>query len=444
MSNHFDNAHQREVRRQMETAIADGFMPASAAPSKRPEYNAGLGELAKVLPVCGMPSVGRAYNAGLGELAKALPAPKPAEPDFAALCNLKFEGDLPPAWDDWCIMAPAGEWFPEFVSLLRGSIGDYEPEFYESATVRSGGCFGDEFHYEKGPSALGLTLAMARDLELTGTAKPKPIPAEDRREDVNAKLANLANKKRKTPAAEPQHVAALQSPSEVLERAAEARCIVHSADVTALDKDIHYVFDHPHKVEAECDLTGGCVIRRSYHEWKLGHPDVDLEVVIASRPDGSKDLKLVYTRADLIAMLKAIKAFEEQAEKEPAAKAEAPKAPGRASTEDELVAAVRSALKQWRENQCGTQLSNGYQMYAAPSVPVGTEPPRKTQARVTWIILKHRDLSNRVVVGMRNLETGEMEFVSSDREIQEYARKAANPPPLWPAKARELQPVVVR
>ncbi len=82
---------------------------------------------------------------------------------------------------------------------------------------------------------------------------------------------------------------------------------------------------------------------------------------------------------------------------------------------DELVEAVRFSVEHW-ENVDARRLPDGYRLHSSPNE--------------AYIILTHSEVANRVVVGMKDPETGVLEFMSSRGEIRGFMLKVtqANEP----------------
>lgn len=87
---------------------------------------------------------------------------------------------------------------------------------------------------------------------------------------------------------------------------------------------------------------------------------------------------------------------------------------------DEMFEAVQYAVENW-SNKDARLLPSGYQIYISPGVPIGCDAPIKKPGQLLqWIIFRHPDIPQRVVVGSTDLKTGNMNFVSRRSEIREY------------------------
>lgn len=86
----------------------------------------------------------------------------------------------------------------------------------------------------------------------------------------------------------------------------------------------------------------------------------------------------------------------------------------------EMAEAVQFAVEHW-DNADARRLPDGYQVYRAPGKPSDAHLPENQMG--PYIIWRHPRLAGRVVVGMRDLKSGEMCYVATKKDIAEYMGK---------------------
>lgn len=99
------------------------------------------------------------------------------------------------------------------------------------------------------------------------------------------------------------------SNEDALDAAAEAKWKIKPSKINELYEAIQIAIKHPGNAEAQC-LTDGFQIAKNGHSWKLTHPAIRREPVIATRLDEKEDYRDVTRRSDvrecLIALREAV------------------------------------------------------------------------------------------------------------------------------------------
>jgi hypothetical protein len=118
----------------------------------------------------------------------------------------------------------------------------------------------------------------------------------------------------------------------------------------------------------------------------------------------------------------AIKAFEMEAqayyafiEPEPL-----PRPVPQISLSDIMERAIRRVVENWKNPSERNLPDPNYQIYQSPGVPLGCDMKGSVQPgqHLSWIIFRHKDRANRLVVA--TIEHGKAEYNSSSKEIADY------------------------